>query len=241
MAVTKGHGNPNWTREEVILALELYHSVGGSIPGPNDERVISLSEELRSLPYHREASKVASFRNPAGVAFKLQNLRQVAGGQGLAHTARTDRDVWEQFGSDSPSTKDAAATIRAGLKLAAQDETTDEDFEFAEGRAVTEAHKRIERNRTVRKKLLKSRKAANKFRCDICGADGASLPDELREAIFEAHHTRPIAVTGETKTKLSDMALLCSNCHRLIHRLMSLRKAWVPVQEARGALHVVDA
>jgi hypothetical protein len=31
MAVTQGHGNPNWTRDETILALDLYlKSSGGS-------------------------------------------------------------------------------------------------------------------------------------------------------------------------------------------------------------------
>lgn len=241
MAVTKGHGNPNWTREEVILALDLYNELKGSIPGPNDERVIALSEELRSLPYHREASKVASFRNPAGVAFKLQNIRQVAGGQGLPHTARTDREVWEDFGGNQAATATAAARIRSGLQIARVDEPPDEDFEFAEGRAVTEAHKRIERNKSIRKKLLKARRAAEALRCELCRCTGEQLDESVRESIFEAHHTKPIAQAGEVKTKLSDMALLCANCHRLIHRLMNMRKGWISIEDAKNVFAIPDA
>lgn len=236
MAVTKGHGNPNWTREEVILALDLYNVLNGSIPGPNDERVIALSEELRSLPYHREASKVASFRNPAGVAFKLQNIRQVASGQGLPHTARADREVWSDFGGDKAATAAAAARIRSGMHIAQVDEPPDEDFEFAEGRAVTEAHKRIERNKSVRKKLLKTKREAGMLQCELCACTGEHLDISVRESIFEAHHTKPISETGEVKTKLSDMALLCANCHRLVHRLMSMHKGWIGIEAAKRVL-----
>lgn len=78
MAVTQGHGNPKWTREETILALDLYFDCEDQIPSSNDSRVKGLSELLRSFPYHTHAARKESFRNPDGVAFKLQNLRQVA-------------------------------------------------------------------------------------------------------------------------------------------------------------------
>lgn len=81
MARTQGHGNPKWTRDETILALNLYFELGGRIPPGNDSRVQELSELLRRFPYHANASRRESFRNPDGVAFKLQNLRQVATGR----------------------------------------------------------------------------------------------------------------------------------------------------------------
>ena len=240
MAVTKGHGNPNWTREEVILALELYNSLGGLIPGPSDQRVIALSEELRSLPYHREASKVNSFRNPAGVAFKLQNIRQVAGGQGLPHTAKVDRAVWDNFGNDKAATS-AAARIRSGLKIAKLDDPPGEEFEFAEGRAVTEAHIRIERNKSIRKALLKARHSAGNLRCDVCLCNGLRLDASIRESLFEAHHLKPISMTGPVITRLIDMALLCANCHRLMHRLMSIRGKWIGVEDLKNVFAPPDS
>ena len=48
MARTQGHGNPDWTRDETILALELYLSTTEKIPGTNDERVRQLSSTLRA-------------------------------------------------------------------------------------------------------------------------------------------------------------------------------------------------
>ncbi len=32
MAVTQGHGNPHWTRDETLLAVALYLAVDGKVP-----------------------------------------------------------------------------------------------------------------------------------------------------------------------------------------------------------------
>ncbi|WP_233533532.1 HNH endonuclease [Kitasatospora sp. SolWspMP-SS2h] len=34
----------------------------------------------------------------------------------------------------------------------------------------------------------------------------------------ECHHVVPLHVAGEGTTKLADLALICANCHRMIHR-----------------------
>ena len=91
MARTHGHGNPKWTREETILALGLYQELKGHVPTEKDNRVKELSELLWSFPYHVDESRRESFRNPAGVAFKLQNIRQVATGAGLKNVSAMDR------------------------------------------------------------------------------------------------------------------------------------------------------
>ena len=46
-----------------------------------------------------------------------------------------------------------------------------------------------------------------------------ALNGDLGKGYIEAHHTRPVAklVTGE-RTKVSDLALVCANCHRMLHR-----------------------
>jgi hypothetical protein len=34
----------------------------------------------------------------------------------------------------------------------------------------------------------------------------------------EVHHVTPLRVTGQTNTRLVDLAMLCANCHSMIHR-----------------------
>ncbi|MNW10501.1 HNH endonuclease [compost metagenome] len=58
----------------------------------------------------------------------------------------------------------------------------------------------------------------------------------LQEAMFEAHHLVPLAETGERKTRLADLALLCACCHRLIHRAMVAKADWIGLVEARALL-----
>ncbi|WP_275975390.1 HNH endonuclease [Chromobacterium sp. IRSSSOUMB001] len=234
MARTHGHGNPKWTRDETILALDLYFDLNGKIPPGSDERVKALSEVLRRFPYHAEASRKESFRNPDGVAFKLQNLRQVATGKGLGNVSETDRVVWSEFGTSPEATKSLANIIRAGIVESEASEPVQEDIEFIEGRVVTELHTRREREPKLRKRLLSSRCASGKLFCEMCGTPPLSANPELREAHFEVHHVVPLSSIGLRTTRLSDLALLCANCHRLLHRAIAMEKRWLTVVEGKA-------
>lgn len=234
MAVTHGHGNPDWTRDEVILALDLYFDVEGHIPGPTDPRVKALSDLLRAFPHHSTAARTASFRNADGVAFKLQNLRQVATGKGLGNVSRMDREVWNELGQDSKQAKELATLIRAGIRIVEEmKDDSDTDDIFAEGRVVTETHLRRERDPRLKKRLLAQRRKAGGLRCDICACTPAGNSPQLREAIYEAHHILPLAAGQERTTRLKDVALLCANCHRMVHRAITQSKRWLSMDEAK--------
>ncbi|MDE3738585.1 HNH endonuclease [Pseudomonas resinovorans] len=236
MAVTKGHGNPNWTREEVILALDLYHACGGQIPGPTDDRVRELSAVLRAFPYHSHAARQDSFRNPDGVAFKLQNLRSVATGVGLKNTSKVDREVWDEFGDDPARTHEFGNLIRQSIAVLDEIPLPEDEEEFSEGKAATKAHIRRERSRKLRKETIALRLKQGGLSCDLCSTDGNKIDPAMRESIFECHHVIPLSVIGETKTKVQDMALLCASCHRLLHRAIAMRKQWLSIEEAKGFL-----
>jgi hypothetical protein len=90
------------------------------------------------------------------------------------------------------------------------------EIEAQEGRAALRVHMRRERSR----KLITTFKASlTSFACEACGDDMEAIYGELGAGYIEAHHRLPIALIeeGET-TKLSDLAALCANCHRIIHR-----------------------
>lgn len=237
MAVTRGHGNPDWTRDEVILALELYFACEGRMPASSDPRVEALSELLRSFPQHHVAARRETFRNPDGVAFKLQNLRQVATGKGLGNVSRTDRAVWNELGDSPERTKELAALIRKGVVIieTATAESSGED-EFLEGMVVTETHVRRERDPRLRKLLLAQRHASGSMSCDICQYTGDGCAPALRDASFEAHHILPLSTGKERKTRVRDLALLCANCHRMAHRAIALEKRWLTLDEVRVVL-----
>lgn len=235
MARTQGHGNPNWTRDEIILALDLYFNLNGDIPSPKSEVIRELSELLRSLPYHTDAAKQTTFRNPDGVGFKLMNIRQVAAGKGFGNVSNTDRQVWAEFGDRPEEVHRIAAAIKLGITTVGSERLPEVEQELSEGCLLTALHVRRERNPKVRKLLLGDRLPAG-LHCEICGLSRLDLESSMQEAMFEAHHLVPLAEAGEGKTRLSDLVLLCACCHRLIHRAMAMRSRWISIDEAQAII-----
>lgn len=56
------------------------------------------------------------------------------------------------------------------------------------------------------------------LRCDVCQFSFSDKYGELGAGFIEAHHTIPVSqLKGERRTNIKDMALVCSNCHRMLH------------------------
>jgi 5-methylcytosine-specific restriction protein A len=66
--------NPDWSRDELILALDLYVRHRPAVLGNTCPEVIELSEVLNQLA-RAEAVRSPTHRNPNGVAMKFLNLR----------------------------------------------------------------------------------------------------------------------------------------------------------------------
>jgi 5-methylcytosine-specific restriction enzyme A len=107
--------NPPWTREELILALDLYFRHPPSAINQQHPAVVQLSEELNRFKLHAERPNPDVFRNPNGVYMKLCNfLRFDPGytGIGLTRGNRLEGDIWEEFARDRGSLADEAKRIR---------------------------------------------------------------------------------------------------------------------------------
>lgn len=191
------------------------------------------------MPFHEESARKGAFRNPAGVAFKLQNLRQIATGKGLGNVSKMDRQVWLELGSNQPEAKRLAQLVRAGIQLAKVAGTLDDDgdeFEFVEGKIHTALHRKRERNPKVRKLLIKARLKTGPLICDMCVEPCVAPETTLHDAMFEAHHLTPISAAPVRITRPKDVALLCANCHRILHRAISLQKRWIGIAEGQKLL-----
>lgn len=59
--------------------------------------------------------------------------------------------------------------------------------------------------------------------CEACGFDFRTVYGSLGDGFAEIHHLRPLDRLVEDAARLSDLdedfAVLCANCHRMIHRL----------------------
>ena len=104
--------------------------------------------------------------------------------------------------------------------------------EFSEGKISYVKHIVRERNRG----LINAAKAhfqtdhQGKLYCEVCGFDFYKTYGEIGYGFIEVHHTKPISTMQEgEKTRVQDMAILCSNCHSMIHR----KKPWITVELLR--------
>lgn len=101
---------------------------------------------------------------------------------------------------------------------------------FPEGKKIERYHKTRERNPTVIRLAKKEFKRKNgKLFCQVCNFDFEKRYGKVGEDFIEAHHTMPLSQVMDDKveTKLSDIALLCSNCHRMVHR----KRPWLSIRE----------
>jgi 5-methylcytosine-specific restriction protein A len=241
--------NPNWTREETILVLDLIVESGMKAPSKTSDKVKELSTFLQAFAVHPLTARNAKFRDADGVYMKMHNLLSCdlrSGKKGLK-TSKMDRAVWAEFIDGGKSTQAEAKRIRANvtaLKSLESLEEADDDEEVTEGSMSEKVHRRRDRARGLRPKVLTRHRKANggKLHCDCCSAKERKRLGAVAEAEFEAHHKVPLASdAGKTKTKVSDLVVLCANCHRLIHALMRHRKAHVTIAELRAALDGASA
>jgi hypothetical protein len=93
-----------------------------------------------------------------------------------------------------------------------------------EGNPKMVTHLRRERKPGLAEdKKAQFRRMHGKLFCEACDCDHSEY-GRLAEKVFEVHHLRPLAKLRKAqKTKLSDLGVLCSNCHRAIHRTKPMR------------------
>jgi 5-methylcytosine-specific restriction protein A len=117
-----------------------------------------------------------------------------------------------------------AAAIRAGIRTGDLVElpasTSLEEQEAAkEGRILVLRHLRRERSSSLRaEKIKKVLVRCGRLECEVCNFDFEKVYGDRGIGFAEIHHLTPLHVTGPVETTTSDLAVLCANCHRMIHR-----------------------
>ncbi|MBL0923660.1 MAG: HNH endonuclease [Sphingomonadaceae bacterium] len=103
-------------------------------------------------------------------------------------------------------------------------------YKAQEGALVLKLHYTRERD----PKLVSKFKAGlNDPNCEACGFNFKEAYGDLGAGYIEAHHKRLVAsLTEGSTTRLSDLAALCPNCHRIIHKNYPMS-----VEELKQILH----
>ncbi|WP_206110883.1 HNH endonuclease [Rhizobium daejeonense] len=235
--------NPDWTRDELIIALDYHLNNRNYDPRPESEEIGELTQriakvgETLGLTGHE-----VLLRTPDAIAMKLRNFSSYDpqytenGRKGLPNGNGLEAKLWEEF---SGRTDEVARVATGILKLIGTSDAEaatfgDIEFEAPEGRIMTRVHLSRERNLTlVKKKKEAALRKHGCLACEVCGFDFLQTYGERGREFIECHHILPISLLGEQgKTNLSDLALVCSNCHRMIHA----QRPWWSMDDARAAL-----
>jgi 5-methylcytosine-specific restriction protein A len=228
-----------WEREELILAGDLVVRNGWRQIPATDPRVIELSALLRRLPLHPVEDRSPDFRNVNSVARKTADIATNRPG----HTGRATN-------SGAP-TKRVIAELTAQpelmhqLALSIRDAEGRGDFEpltapvpdeeegAAEGRLLIRRHVAYERDRALRRrKLQEALREGRPLVCEVCGFDFEETYGDRGRGYIECHHIVPLHVGGVGRRRLSDLSLLCANCHRMVHA----RAPWLTLPELRSLM-----
>ena len=158
-------------------------------------------------------------------------------GVGLKRGNRLEAEVWREFASNPARLREIARSIGEGVLEASAQEQVDEEEEFTEGQILSRLHRARERNRkAVSQKKAKVLKETGGLACEVCGFDFETTYGKLGKGYAECHHLTPLSELSTQKTtKLADLGILCSNCHRMIHRA----KPFMGMEEFRAAFAAV--
>lgn len=231
--------NPPWEYDELVLALDVYFHEPRARQSKSHPSVADLSDALRALPLPIERPDPDRFRNVNGVFMKLQNFKAVDPGYmadgrtglGAGATQRA-RTLFERYADNQNELRALAQQIRDRVEEGeeALPSTPEEGEEGSvEGRVLYRVHKTRERRKSEEKKRAVLG-ATGRLECEACGFDFLATYGERGRGFAECHHKLPLS-DGTRTTYLRDLAIVCANCHRMLHR-----GDLISVEELRGSL-----
>ncbi|AJA09874.1 hypothetical protein SKP52_14960 [Sphingopyxis fribergensis] len=91
-----------------------------------------------------------------------------------------------------------------------------ESYMAFEGAATLRTHLRRERSKSL---VNRFKKQLRTLACSVCDFDFGKTYGELGHGFIEAHHKVPVSeLEPGAATRIEDLAAVCSNCHRMLHR-----------------------
>jgi len=213
--------SPPWVEDELLVVLDIYLKERRVLE-EYEPAVVSASELLNRLPLHTQAGE-PGFRTPDAVVLRLANFRAhdpSSSAKGMANSGRLAGVVWRQYATRPDSVArlvDAIREVATHDGGAAAGEPEDGEIGVPEGRLLYRAHRGRERDPRLRaRKLKQMSEGGGSPRCEACGLVPEAVYGPGTDRILECHHLSPL-FQGERVTRLSDLAVVCSNCHGALH------------------------
>lgn len=141
-----------------------------------------------------------------------------------------DFDKLYYFGKFDPASENDKKSLRLVVRRAVaffedvgrtqpESKTADRDqtvYPRWENRRVVRQHISRERDSA----LAEERKIQDGYCCQICKMTFSKVYGDIGKEFAEAHHVVPLSrLKKEVQSSLADLITVCSNCHRMLHKL----------------------
>jgi len=199
----------------------------------------ALSKMLAQTQHVRTAYKVDGF--------KYDDLLSVAAsGRGSSYQKATI--FYKEYDlSNLPEDKDLESDLNFLLKkynhilyeeniLTEGTDFTDSVGSVEEGKRILKSHYIRERNpKIIREAKNKVLKEGGELKCEICSFKFFDHYGERGKNYIEGHHKLPVSeMEANSVTKVDDIALVCSNCHRMVHT----KQPWLSIEELKNIYEI---
>ncbi|MDP4290188.1 MAG: HNH endonuclease [Bacteroidota bacterium] len=110
-------------------------------------------------------------------------------------------------------------------------------IEYFEGKEKLITHKSKERNKELVEQAKKSRLQTDPLlHCDICNIFFIVIYSDMVNGYMDSLYITPISrIAEETLVITSDLVLICSNCHRMLHRV----RPWLTIEQLKKSIKKV--
>lgn len=139
-----------------------------------------------------------------------------------------------------PLRKDGRLVRHSRDQWSVSENGPDLDQEFLEGGKVAYSHLKIERDPdAIRlKKMAAQKKNFGSLECEVCEFDFFDKYGKLGKGFAECHHLKPLSTLegNPEKTKPESLIVICSNCHRIVHRGLRQGLELSTLEQIRAAL-----
>lgn len=206
--------NTSFTRDEVILALDVLYSAEPQRLNKDSEQIIELSELLNELPIIPLAVRRKCFRSNSGVYGQLHlfNLSYNKGKKDpdlgllfyqIANEFEGRKDELHRIACAIRQNRDFFKTVPFGSPLEGED--------IPEGALLFHLHRVLE--------ARDSRYIVRAERCEICQLNLSEVYQPISGSFLQCHLTVPMTeLNGSKHYKAEDFITVCPNCHAVLHR-----------------------
>ena len=206
----------NWTRDEVILGLDVLISNEGKSLSIDSKAIIELSQLLNRLPLIPISKRNEKFRNVAGVRRQLLTFEwSLRNKKKASHVGQMFYTVFSEYNGNLIELQNIAQAIRRN-EISIHEMggcIFDETINFPEGNILHSLHRHLEWREGAR--FQKESK-----KCAVCFIQPEQIYGSLAIThFFETHLlVPPIKLSPNLDFINDDFITVCPNCHRMLHQ-----------------------